>query len=195
MKTALVSLSLLALLGGCSAAPAPPATSPTPSSAATSSTPTPSPSTASASTSPTPTPSKDAPKDPVALDQPYTYSDGLKIEVVDVKLTKLSEEGGMDTELAIGVPIQIVSVRLTNDSSVPIDLDSSDFTMTYGPKKKDAMQVDDVGTKSLYGKLKPGAEKTGRYGFAAPEKDIDAVTLRYAIDSNHPAARFKGSLR
>jgi hypothetical protein len=196
MKTALVSLSLLVLLGGCSATPAPPGTSPTPTGASTP-TASSSPSTESASpaSTATPTPSKDAPKDPVSLNEAYTYSDGLKVEVVKVKLTKLSEEGGMDSEYAPGVPIQIVSVVVTNGSGATVDLDNSDLSMTYGPKKRDASGIDDVGTKTLYGKLKAGATKTGRYGFVAPEKDLDEVTLRFAIDSGHPAARFKGSLR
>ena len=72
----------------------------------------------------------------------------------------------MDSEYAVGVPIQIVSVVVTNGSGGQLSLDNSDLTMTYGSKKREASQIDDVGTKSLYGKLKAGTSKKGRYGLS-----------------------------
>ena len=130
----------------------------------------------------------------MSLDQAYTYSDGLKVEVVKVKLTRLSEEGGMDSEFAVGVPIQILSVRITNGTGARINLDNSDAVLTYGPKRREASAIDDVGTKTLYGKLAASSDKTGRYGFVAPKDKIDTVVLTVTVDAAHPHARFKGSL-
>jgi hypothetical protein len=195
MKTAPVSVSLLVLLAGCGAGPAEPAASPSASSSASQSvgvSPTPSPSATSASPSATPT--KVPAPDPVSFTETATYADGVKVEVVKTKHTKLSEEGGMDGNLAIGSPLLIVSIRVTNGSDTRINLENSDALLTFAGKKREATNVDDVGTDNLYGHLAAGKVKTGKYGFAEPEKAPDNAKLEFSIDSYHPAAHFKGAL-
>ena len=189
MRTALVSLGLLLLLAGCGAAPTEPAASPSGSPTASGGV-SPSPSVSATSASPSKVPAPD----PVSFSETVSYADGLKVEVVKTKHTKLSEEGGLDGNLAIGSPLLILSIRVTNGTGARLSLEDSDALLTFTGKKNEATNVDDVGTDTLYGHLAAGAVKTGKYGFAEPKKAPATAELEVTVDSHHPVARFRGAL-
>jgi hypothetical protein len=191
MKTGLVSLGLLLVLAGCGTPPTEPVASPSGGpSASPSESVSPSPSTGATSASPSKVPAPD----PVSFSETVSYADGLKVEVVKTKHTKLSEEGGLDGNLAIGSPLLILSIRVTNGTGARLSLEDSDALLTYTGKKNEATNVDDVGTDTLYGHLAAGAVKTGKYGFAEPKNAPATAELEVTVDAHHPVARFRGAL-
>jgi len=122
------------------------------------------------------------------------YPDGVSVEVIRVRHTKLSRSGraqGVD----VGDPIQILYVRITNGSDKKLSLDAPSSRVTYGPDGEKAASVQDRDIDPLAGSLKSGRAKIGTYGFAVPRSYHRLVWLQFGFDSEHDLAVINGPLK
>jgi hypothetical protein len=184
-KTLGATVALLLLLAGCTA----------PSSVA--------PGTGPASTahSPQRQPKQSSePSDPPvtgSFHQQVVYPDGVAVEVVRIKHTRLSDVGWTDTGLRAGAPIQLLTVRVTNNSTALLDVDGATGLLTYGQDGVEAGPVFDAKnhTEDMSGKLVPRRSKTGIYGYIVPTGELGSVQFEFTPAFNHEPAIFTGSIK
>ena len=102
---------------------------------------------------------------------PVTYPDGVTLVITKA-------EKGIETGHGPGVMAgrQYVrfTVKLTNGSAKPVNLDQVVVTTTYGASSQLAAPVytQSAGTYDFTGTIKPGASTTALYAFAVPVKQL-----------------------
>jgi hypothetical protein len=123
------------------------------------------------------------------------YPDGVAVEVTKIRHAKLTDAGVGDKGQKTGDPIQVLSIRVTNGSNQPVQVDAASGTMTYGPDGDEASTAFDSGIDGMQGKVLPGRAKTGTYGYAVPAKYLGDVQLEFAFDFDHAPVVFRGSIK
>jgi hypothetical protein len=145
-----------------------------------------------------PTPSEPSDR-PVtgSFHQQIVYPDGVAVEVVRIKHTRLSDIGWTDTGLRAGAPIQLLTVRVTNNSTALLDVDGATGLLTYGQDGVEAGPVFDAKnhTEDMSGKLVPRRSKTGIYGYIVPTGELGSVQFEFTPAFNHEPAIFTGSIK
>lgn len=212
LAAALAGLALAASsLSGCGGSgPASAATSGTATSSSSSSTPTGTPSTETTPTTVAPplpqpvrsvakvkrvgqpdTPSVSAP--PAKFTAKVAYPDGVSLVIS--KAEKAVETGHGPGVMA-GREYVRFTVRLTNGSAAPVNLNQVVVTTTYGPTSQLAAPVytESAGTYDFAGSVKPGASTTGIYGFAVPVDQLGQVTMVVDFDGLHTSATYRGAV-
>lgn len=149
---------------------------------------------------PKPTAPYDPPTDrPVtgSFHQQVVYPDGVAVEVVRIKHTRLSDVGWTDIGLRAGAPIQLLTVRVTNNSTTLLDVDGATGLLTYGQDGVEAGPVFDAKnhTEDMTGKLVPRRSKTGIYGYLVPTGELGSVQFEFTPAFNHEPAIFTGSIK
>ena len=88
------------------------------------------------------------------------------------------------------------TVKLTNSSAKPINLNQVVVTTTYGASSQLAAPVytEGAGTYDFSGSVKPGASTTAIYAFAVPTKQLGRVTMVVDFDGLHTSATYRGAV-
>lgn len=175
-------LSCTLLLAGCTAGmpyTAPTTAVPLPSATGTW---TPEPTTTEGPRTPAPLPTETA-----KIDEPVGFETGISVELASVKAASVTAE----TPGEVSGPAVVVSIRVTNDSTDSVNLDSAVVTLSadkggYG-----------VGTtagspKPLSGNLKPGASADGKYVFMLDPAKGRSVSISVNYGAGEPVAVFTG---
>lgn len=137
------------------------------------------------------TPSVTAP--PAPFSDPVTYSDGVKLVIVQA--TK-QVETGHGPGVSDGRPFVKFDIELRNGSQKPINLNAVVITTFYGKSKQAAPPVYTPGadTNDFSGTVAPGAKATANFGFAVPIADLGNVTMVVDFDGVHTSATYTGKV-
>lgn len=83
------------------------------------------------------------------------------------------------------------TLKFTNSSSKPFDVDTVEVNAWYGTTKKPA-SPDSTATKPFHGALAPGSSATAVYAFAIPSTARDHVGLSAWYQQGGPTVVFEG---
>jgi len=181
---------VVAVVLGARPAVAPePTASGTPS---TSATPAPSPSSTAAAGDPAP---GDSPEpllgEPVAADVPRdaTADFGDRVTAALAGTTPFTAEGSQVGE--VSGPAVRVTVRITNGSGAPIELDAVTVNAYYGAGSTPAPPFgSDASSTPFSGTLAPGASADGSYAFSVPEADQGTLVVSVGRVPGQPIVVF-----
>ena len=177
---AVLALAALAAAAGCSSGKHQSAASPPP----------PQPSNAAQSSGPD-MPGAKALRGTGTLRKPHVYSDNIQVEIVKISTVK---EKGRGPGTIDGRQLAIFTLRFSNGSPAPLNLNQVKITAKYGPKHTVA-QVSQYGDLNDFnGKIAAGATQTAGYGFVLPQAGYQAVQISVKFDGKHPVAVFSGAL-
>lgn len=137
------------------------------------------------------TPSVSAPA--AKFSAPVVYPDGVTLTIT--KADKGVEKGHGAGVMA-GREYVRFTVKLTNSSAKPINLNQVVVTTTYGASSQLAAPVytEGAGTYDFSGSVKPGASTTAIYAFAVPTKQLGRVTMVVDFDGLHTSATYRGAV-
>ncbi len=152
---------------------------------------------------PTPDESEAAERPPASFKEKYVYPDGLEIEIIRIKLGRLTaaEEESWnevtDMNLKKGAGRVTFTTRIRNGSNKIIERSTSS-TITYGPDGEVAEKISYDGDSpigSLDGKLVPGKARSSTDTAVIPEQHWDDVVIEVTPDFDHGSAVFVGSVK
>jgi hypothetical protein len=127
----------------------------------------------------------------VGLREPVTYPDKITVEIADIRYVTNKAKG--PGELT-GRTLTIFTLRFTNGSAQPLDLNKVRVVARYGKAKREASPTSYANLNDFYGTVAPGAKKSASYAFDLPESGYSAVTLGVKFSETHKTAVFAGSL-
>lgn len=130
---------------------------------------------------------------PAPFSGPVTYSDGVKLVIVQA--TKRVETGN-GPGVFNGRPFVKFDIELLNGSREPINLNAVVITTFYGTQKQLAPPVytPSAATNDFSGTVAPGAKATASFGFAVPVADLGSVTMVVDFDGVHTSATYTGTV-
>jgi hypothetical protein len=132
------------------------------------------------------------PARPATFRTPVTYPDGLSIAVTKITQQTVTQQG---PGALTGQPMTEFTIKFTNGTTQPLNLDQVVVTATYGAQHIDAAPVYEGLMNDFSGSLSPGSSKTTAYAFTIPVKDLGATTLTVDFDGKHSVAVFTGAAR
>jgi hypothetical protein len=136
-------------------------------------------------------PGSSAFKSMVGLRQPVNYPDRISVEIADIRYVTNRAKG--PGELT-GRTLTIFTLRFTNGSAQPLDLNKVRVVARYGKAKTEASPTSYANLNDFYGTVAPGAKKSASYAFDLPQAGYSAVTLGVKFSETHKTAVFVGSL-
>ncbi|TDU88822.1 uncharacterized protein DUF4352 [Kribbella voronezhensis] len=148
-----------------------------------------------ASAEPTATPTDEDHVAKVGATQWFEYSDGMKVQVTNLKRFRISQYavGGKPGDVGV-----IVTVTLQNMSSNTFDTSLVDVKLASGPNGDQAESVFDSDQNlggGFEGSILPGKKKTARYGFAIPRTHVSSLLqLEVAPGWDYEGSHFEGKL-
>jgi hypothetical protein len=120
------------------------------------------------------------------------YSDGVLVSITKIAGGK---EKGSGPGTFPGRPLSAFTIRITNYSGGPLDLNQVVVSAQYGlPARLAAAVYNDASAKDFSGILMPGGSATATYVFAIPPERTDNIVLFVHFDNTHAPAIF-GSAR
>jgi hypothetical protein len=128
----------------------------------------------------------------VGLSKKVTYPDKITVAITAIKHAVDKDVG---PGAISGKPITIFTLRFTNGSGKPLNLNAVQVTAEYGSGHAEASPVYTSNLNDFSGTVQPSAEKSSSYAFALPKSGLGDVTIRVRFDSTHATAVFAGSLR
>jgi hypothetical protein len=159
----------------------------------------PSPTTPSAPTSspptstPGPTPTPDIPE-VATFDQTFTYDDGLRLSIADVRAGVLSDTGCCGRT---GAPLAIFRFRLKNGTNRVFDPTLFTATVSYGRSGRNAEQAfdsaQDIG-EGFAQKLLPGRTAVADYAYLVPRSGMSDVVVQVEPDLDHDEVFYQDSI-
>jgi hypothetical protein len=106
------------------------------------------------------------------------------MQSIDAKTTMPGERAG---------PAVVMSVRITNGSSKPLDLGGVTVDL-HDKAGLSAYPVTVTPAQHFYGSVAPGASATGQYVFTVAPKDRSGASLIVNYSSDVPTVAFTGDL-
>lgn len=129
---------------------------------------------------------------PETYRKPVTYSDGLTVAVTAIKQQTVTQVGpGAIT----GEPMTTFTVKFTNGTTKPVDLNQVVVSAFYGSNRNRAAPVYEGSVNDFSGTLAVGGSQVANYAFSIPVKDLGSATLTIDFDGQHTVAVFTGSAR
>lgn len=168
--------------------------SPPPTTSATSPTP-PSSTTPSPTTEPTPSEPTETDDGVASFDETFTFEDGLKFSIVNVRTGQLSDTGCCGKP---GAPLVIFRFKLNNTSSKIFDATGFRAIVSAGKQGKEAERVFDSAQGLGDGftqKLLPGRVAVADYAYSVPSSDMDDVVVQVDLDYNHKSVFFQDAVK
>lgn len=126
------------------------------------------------------------------LRKPVTYEDKITVAVHDIRYVKNKAKG--PGELT-GNTLTLFTLRFTNGSSQPLDLNKVRVVAKYGKSRTEATPTSYADFNDFHGKVAPGAHKSAAYAFDLPPEGYGNVILGVNFDDEHKTAVFAGSLK
>jgi hypothetical protein len=137
-------------------------------------------------------PGSQAFKTTTGLRKPVTYDDKITVAVGDIRYVKTKAKG--PGEIA-GRTLTIFTLRFTNGSAQPLDLNKVKVIARYGSAKAQASPTSYADLNDFYGTVAPGAHRSASYAFDLPSSGFGNVVLGVNFDDKHKTAVFAGSLK
>jgi hypothetical protein len=125
----------------------------------------------------------------VELDEPAAFVESVRAEVTKLEAVQGEARGPGE----ISGPAVRVTVEITNETSAPIELDSTIVAMYIGATEDPAVQLSGPGARSLDGDLDPGASASGVYVYAVPNEDRSTIRITVSYTPQDRAVAFEGS--
>ncbi|MBW8481611.1 hypothetical protein [Actinomadura parmotrematis] len=126
------------------------------------------------------------------LRKPVVYADKITVAITGIRYVRNKGKGPGEVT---GQQLTLFTLRFTNGSAAPLDLNKVQVVAQYGPRKTHANPSSYADINDFYGTVAPGAAKSAAYAFALPATGYKAVTLAVKFDATHKTAVFAGSLR
>jgi len=121
-----------------------------------------------------------------------SYSDGVQLQIVDVKFGKETKEGPGRFP---GRAYAILDLQIKNGSEKNLSLDTVVVTvLDKSGKPVNPVYVEEAKVSDFAGALKSGATVKARYAFAVPANSRSKVTVVVDFDGVHSSAVFRGGL-
>lgn len=124
----------------------------------------------------------------VGLDETAAVGDGVAVAVASVQRFQGSGVGPGN----VAGPALRVTIRLTNGTADPVDLDAVAVHAGYGPDVTPAPDLEDVSRLPFSGTLAPGATAEGTYVFSVPASRLDPAVIEVGYRPGAPLALFVG---
>ncbi|MFD0685145.1 hypothetical protein [Actinomadura fibrosa] len=130
-------------------------------------------------------------KSTTGLRKPVTYSDKVTVAISDIRYVKTKGQG--PGEVA-GKTLTIFTLRFTNGSAQPLDLNKVRVIARYAPKGAEASPTSYANINDFYGTVAAGKQRSASYAFDLPTTGYKSVVVGVSFDSKHKTALFAGSL-
>ena len=128
---------------------------------------------------------------PAKFGQSFTYEDGLKVTVTEVKRGTVNSD---DWEGNPGDPKVIVTVKITNGTTHKVRADEAGVQLYYGSQGDVAENL--YNYEGFTGTISKGRSRTGKYDFALPNKTaLKSITVEVEPSFDHESAIFEGSVK
>ncbi|MEW2359032.1 hypothetical protein [Spirillospora sp. NPDC029432] len=126
------------------------------------------------------------------LRKPVTYDDKITVAINDIRYVKNQAKG--PGELT-GNTLTIFTLRFTNGSGQPLDLNKVKVVAKYGSARTEASPTSYADFNDFHGTVAPGAHRSASYAFDLPPEGYKNVVLGVNFDDKHKTAVFAGSLK
>jgi hypothetical protein len=155
--------------------------------------PTTAPSSAPTSEPPVTTEPEEPAKDTTTIGKTLTYESGLAVRVVSVKVFNPGYASGLVT----GQKAVKVTWTIVNNTGENFDLSGAEARLTYGADGVQAESVYAEGVDGQYpfdGSLRPKQKKTATSAFSVPKAGLASVVVEVEPDFNSETAFFTGKV-
>lgn len=125
------------------------------------------------------------------LTKPVTYDDKVSVAISKIRYVKNKDIGPGSIS---GKVLTIFTLKFSNGSSKPLDLNKVQVTAVYGPKKTVAQHTSYANLNDFYGTVPAGGTKSASYAFDLPSSGYKSVKVGVKFDSQHKTALFAGAL-
>ncbi|GAA2422058.1 hypothetical protein GCM10010191_37150 [Actinomadura vinacea] len=126
------------------------------------------------------------------LRKPVTYNDKISVAITDIKYVKNKAKGPGEMT---GKTLTIFTLRFTNGSGQPLDLNKVRVLAQYGKSRAQASPTSYADLNDFYGTVAAGKQRTASYAFDLPTAGFGTVVLNVAFSDKHKTAVFAGSLK
>jgi hypothetical protein len=126
------------------------------------------------------------------LRRPVTYDDKVSVAITDTRHVRNQAKGPGEIT---GKSLTIFTLRFSNGTSAPLDLNKVRVVARYGPQKTQASPTSYADLNDFYGTVAPGKTKAASYAFDIPPTGYKAVTIGVDFDARRRTALFAGALR
>ncbi|GAB3669823.1 hypothetical protein GCM10027589_38010 [Actinocorallia lasiicapitis] len=127
-----------------------------------------------------------------SLKKPVSYPDGIEVRITKIRKIVNSEDGPGNVK---GQVITVFTLRFTNRSGQPLDLDGTRIVAAYGAGKKKASPSYPAEVNDFFGEVAPQGVREASYAFVIPVAKYGKVSLNATFGTGHKAARWSGSLK
>ena len=126
------------------------------------------------------------------LRKPVTYDDKVSVAITDIRYVKNKAKGPGEIT---GKTLTIFTLRFTNGSSQPLDLNKVRVVAQYGKARTEASPTSYANLNDFYGTVQPGKQRSAAYAFDLPPSGFGSVVLNVSFSDKHKTAVFAGSLK
>lgn len=126
------------------------------------------------------------------LRKPITYPDRVTVAITDIRYVKNKAKGPGEIT---GKTLTIFTLRFTNGSGQPLDLNKVRVVARYGKARAQASPTSYANLNDFYGTVAPGKHRSASYAFDLPPAGYGSVVLNVAFSDKHRTAVFAGSLK
>ncbi|MFF5260772.1 hypothetical protein ACFY4C_17675 [Actinomadura viridis] len=126
------------------------------------------------------------------LRKPITYEDKVTVVVSDIRYVRNTEKGPGEMT---GKLLTIFTLKFTNGSAQPLDLNKVKVVARYGSGRTQASPTSYANLNDFYGTVAPGRSRSASYAFDLPRSGYGSVVLGVNFDEKRKTAVFAGSLK
>jgi hypothetical protein len=120
-----------------------------------------------------------------------SYDDKITVSIVKVEGAEVQGRG---PGIISGQHITVFTLKFTNGSTKPLDLNQVRVSLRYGNDKISAEPSYYGNLNDFFGAVSPGRSRSAGYGFILPDSRVTDVRIRVKFDSKHSAALFVGAI-
>lgn len=125
------------------------------------------------------------------LRKPVTYDDKITVQVTGIRKVRNQNKGPGEMT---GRVLTIFTLRFTNGSPRPLDLNQVRVVARYGPRNTEASPTSYANLNDFYGTVAPGKTRSASYAFDLPSSGYGKVTLGVKFSDTHKVALFTGAI-
>ncbi|GAA4092975.1 hypothetical protein [Actinomadura miaoliensis] len=125
------------------------------------------------------------------LRKPVTYDDKITVQVTGIRKVRNQNKGPGEMT---GRTLTIFTLRFTNGSPRPLDLNQVRVVARYGAKGTQASPTSYANLNDFYGTVAPGKTRSASYAFDLPSTGYGKVVLGVKFSETHKVALFTGAI-